>query len=500
MSRVPEIRQRNLNSAPVRSDGAYVLYWMVAFRRTQHNFALQRAVEWAKALKRPLIILEALRTDYPWASDRLHTFVVQGMAEQAERLDGRAGVAYYPYVEPKQGAGRGLLAALAAQAAIVVTDDYPSFFIPRMLAAAAERLDVCLEAVDSNGMLPLRAPATVFSRAFDFRRYLQKNLVNHLGDLPAKDPLASLKHSEPVSLPPSITRRWPPTALAVLQEPGALISNLPLDHSVEVATFVGGAAEARRRARAFLADRLEAYGEGRNHPDEATSSGLSPWLHFGHISVHEVFRDVVHREQWSPEAVAAKATGSREGWWGISKGAEAFLDELVTWRELGFNMSSRRPDFTEYDSLPEWAQATLSQHSDDPRPHVYDLETLRRAATHDAVWNAAQTELVRTGRMHNYLRMLWGKKILEWSARPQDALDVMIELNNRYALDGRDPNSYSGIFWVLGRYDRAWGPERPIFGKIRYMSSDNTKKKIRMTRYLATFGAQGRGRQAALPL
>ncbi|MEO1337405.1 MAG: deoxyribodipyrimidine photolyase, partial [Myxococcota bacterium] len=230
------------------------------------------------------------------------------------------------------------------------------------------------------------------------------------------------------------------------------------------------------------------------HPDQTTASGLSPWLHFGHLSVHEVFQSLVDQEKWSPDAVAPKASGSREGWWGMSVGAESFLDELITWREVGFNMSSKREDYTAYESLPEWARKTLETHADDPRDHVYDLDTLENARTHDEIWNAAQTELVRTGRMHNYLRMLWGKKILEWSPHPRDALTVMIELNNKYALDGRNPNSYSGIFWVLGRYDRAWGPERPIYGKIRYMSSDNTKKKIRMTRYLSEYG----GRQPAL--
>jgi deoxyribodipyrimidine photo-lyase len=171
----------------------------------------------------------------------------------------------------------------------------------------------------------------------------------------------------------------------------------------------------------------------------------------------------------------------------MSPSAEAFLDQLVTWRELGFNMSCQRDDHDRWESLPEWAKATLTKHASDPRPHVYTLEELEAGRTHDALWNAAQTQLVREGRIHNYLRMLWGKKILEWTPCPREALDVMIELNNKYAVDGRDPNSSSGIFWVLGRYDRPWGPERPVFGKVRYMTSRNTRRKIRVRGYLEKY-------------
>lgn len=162
----------------------------------------------------------------------------------------------------------------------------------------------------------------------------------------------------------------------------------------------------------------------------------------------------------------------------MSPAAEGFLDELITWRELGYNFASHRKDYDQYESLPEWARKTLHEHAKDGRERLYSLEEFAAAKTHDSLWNGAETQLVREGRMHNYLRMLWGKKILEWSRTPQEAAKTMIQLNNKYAVDGRNPNSYSGIFWVLGRYDRPWGPERPIFGKIRYMSSQNTARKV----------------------
>jgi deoxyribodipyrimidine photo-lyase len=175
------------------------------------------------------------------------------------------------------------------------------------------------------------------------------------------------------------------------------------------------------------------------------------------------------------------------GWWGLSEPAEMFLDQLVTWRELGYNFCSHRVDYDRYESLPVWALTTLEKHAPDPRPHRYALPVLEAGETHDPLWNAIQRQLVRDGWFHNYLRMLWGKKILEWSTHPRDALDAMVQLMNRYSLDGRNPNSYTGYFWVLGRYDRPWGPERPIFGTVRYMSSASTARKVRVREYLRRY-------------
>jgi len=172
----------------------------------------------------------------------------------------------------------------------------------------------------------------------------------------------------------------------------------------------------------------------------------------------------------------------------MSPQAEAFMDELVTWRELGFNMAWQRPDFDAWESLPDWARATLDKHAGDQRERIYTLEQFTAAATHDPLWNAAQGQLLAEGRIHNYLRMLWGKKVIEWTKSPQQAAQFLIELNNRWALDGRDPNSYSGIFWCFGRYDRPWAPERSVFGTIRWMSSANTARKFGLDGYLARYG------------
>ncbi|MDZ4656683.1 MAG: deoxyribodipyrimidine photolyase [Bythopirellula sp.] len=486
-SDVPAVRIRQAHGTQIHGDGDYVLYWMIANRRTGWNFSLQRAVDWAIELKKPLVVLEALRCGYKWASDRIHRFVIHGMADNAQVFS-KSPVTYYPYLERQAGDGDGLLAALAARACVVVSDDFPCFFLPRMITAAARQIPVRFELIDSNGLFPMRATDRIFSRAFDFRRFLQKTLTPHLAELPEEHPLAAAKLPRLGELPLEITNRWPAEDEPQLKTLAENLSKFAIDHNVRGSLLDGGAQAANRQMQLFLDERLRDYADARNQPQQEVASGLSPYLHFGHISAHEVFTATMARVKWTPDKLATKVTGSSTGWWGVDRAAESFLDELITWRELGYNMCSQRADYARYSSLPDWAQATLAEHANDPRQHTYTLEEFAHSRTHDPLWNAAQRQLVREGRMHNYLRMLWGKKILEWSPSPQDALTAMIELNNKYALDGRNPNSYSGIFWVLGRYDRPWGPERPIYGKIRYMTSENTARKVKVNEYIEKYG------------
>jgi deoxyribodipyrimidine photo-lyase len=479
---IPLIRISDKNTARVRGDGEYVLYWMIATRRARWNFAMDRAVEWAAELGKPVLVLEALRCNYRWANDRIHRFVIDGMRSNEEALAG-SGIGYYPYVEPAPGDGKGLLAALAKRAAVVVTDEFPCFFLPRMVERAAAKLDVKLEAVDSNGLLPLVAAEKAFHRAYDFRRFLQRELPNHLGDFPRR---SVLRGTAPVcfrGLPKAVQRRWPRASTELLDGRSGL-ADLQIDHSVAPVAESGGYEAAQRMLRRFLDQRLDRYGPERNDPDANAASELSAYLHFGHISSHQILDAVARREDWSPWQLSDSTAGQRRGWWNLDESVESFLDQLVIWREVGYNFCFHRPDYAELDSLPGWAQKTLAEHRSDSRPKVYGLEEFENADTHDEIWNAAQNELRTRGRIHNYLRMLWGKKILHWSRSPQEALDIMVELNNKYAIDGRNPNSYSGIFWVLGRFDRAWGPEREVFGKVRYMSSKNTRRKLKLGAYL----------------
>ena len=457
---------------------------MVAARRSSFNFALERAADYARDLDRPLLVLEALRCDYPWASDRLHRFILDGMADNRRALE-RRNVTYYPYVEMARGAGRGLLAEIAKGSAVVVTDDYPTFFLPRMAAAAAARVDVRFEAVDGNGLVPMAASDGPPATAYAFRRLIQKQILDHLESMPLEDPLHDLP--QPGALPPDLLDRWPAAPRQLLAGDGSSLARIPVDHTVAPTSLRGGSTASRRLLTEFVSDRLDAYADQRNRPDVAATSRLSPYLHFGHLSAHEVFLEVMRRERWSPEQVVPPANGRRSGWWAVGASAEGFLDQLITWRELGFHYCHHRADHDSYDSLPDWAQRTLAKHAADPREHLYTLDEFEEAGTHDPLWNAAQNQLRREGQIHNYLRMLWGKKILEWTREPREALDIMIELNNRYALDGRDPNSVSGIFWVLGRHDRPWGPERPVFGTVRYMSSANTARKVPVRSYLEKY-------------
>ncbi len=484
---VPTQRVAVATDMPVRPDGRYVLYWMTSARRTSWNFALQRAVEWSVHLQRPLVVFEPLRCGYRWACDRFHAFVIHGMVDNAAAC-AKAGVTYLPYVEDAVGHGRGLLVHLASDACVVIGDDHPGFFLPHLIAGAARQLPLRFEVVDGNGLLPLRATTAASPSAYVFRRILQKNLRPHLEAMPLPEPLKRAPRLPAPTLPTQWGRRWHALVPTPASADTGALRHLPIDHAVGVVAMHGGAQAADQRLQSFLADGLARYHEERNTVDDGAASGLSPWLHFGHLSAHQVVAQVLAREDWSPQRLGSASIGKRDGWWGLTAGPESFLDELVTWRELGHHYCFHRPAHETWEDLPAWARASLETHAGDPREHVYTLDQFADARTHDPLWNAAQRELRQDGRMHNYLRMLWGKKVLEWTAHPRDALLILTELNNRYALDGRDPNSSSGISWCFGRFDRPWAPQRPIFGQIRYMSSASTLKKIRLKGYLERYG------------
>jgi len=487
-SSVPALRITRPNDRPVRQGGDFVLYWMTSARRRRRNFALQRAVDWCRELGKPLLVLEALRCGYRWASDRIHRFVLDGMRDNAAAF-AAGGAAHYAYVEPEVDAGKGLLRALSEQACVVVGDEFPAFMLPPMTSAAAGQVACAFELVDGNGLLPLRAADKAFARAYDFRRFLQKVLPAHLEEAPAADPLARVDLPAPVQPSAAIRRRWPAANGDLLAGSADRLASLPIDHEVHVVTELPGGPEAgSARLRAFVGGGIEHY-EERNRPDADATSGLSPYLHFGHVGAHEVLAAVARPHAWTPARASPRATGQATGWWQLPAPVEGFLDQVVTWRELGCNGCFHIPNYDCYESLPAWARATLDAHAGDPRPHLYGRQEFEAARTHDPLWNAAQTQLRRDGIVHNYLRMLWGKKILEWSESPRAALAIMIELNNRWALDGRDPNSYTGITWCLGRYDRPWSPERPVFGHVRCMTSDSAMKKLRPRAYLARYGA-----------
>jgi len=410
---------------------------------------------------------------------------LQGIRTNAA-VFGSSGITYYPYVEDSVAAGRELLEALSRHACLIVTDDFPAFFIPRMIRTAAMRVSVLLEAVDSNGIIPVRATEQSFKSAHHFRRFVHGQLPECLSEHPNPNPLEVKRIPRLKEIRSDILRRWPMPDLDKLVAAGGL-DRLPIDHRVGQVGSEGGAPSGADMLDRFLRESLADYAALRNHPEAEATSGLSPYLHFGHISTYEILDRLLCDRDWDPSSIEPAARGQRAGWWGLDDNAESFLDELITWRELGFNTCVRTDDYDSYESLPGWARDTLAAHRDDPRDYLYSLDQFESAQTHDLIWNAAQQQLTREGTIHGYLRMLWGKKILEWSNCPEEAFRTMIHLNNKYALDGRDPNSYSGISWVLGRYDRPWAPERPIFGRIRYMSSENTRRKFKLSKYLERY-------------
>ena len=434
---------------------------MTAARRTRSNFALERAIDWAQRLRKPLVVVEPLQREHQHHSQRLEDFVVRGMRDNFAAFAG-AGIRYIALPGLSRAeAGRRWRAA-AASACAVVLDDWPCYFVRDANEAMARSESVYVELVDSCGLIPLQATPKAFARAHDFRRWWQREFASFWTRQPLANPLAKLELPAVGALPPKLTGDAP--SLPEREGPG-------------------GPVAARERLDAFVSNQLPGYAD-RNHPDVEVQSRLSPYLHWGHMGAHEVAWSVLQSAGWDEGRLGDLHRGQREGWWGLPAAHEGFMDQLLTWRELGLNFCWHKRDHYSFASLPAWAQRTLNEHREDERPYLYTLEAFESASTHDQLWNAAQRELVQTGHMHNYLRMLWGKKILHWSESPRAALEIMIELNNKYALDGRDPNSYSGIFWVLGRFDRAWGPERDVFGKIRYMTSESTRRKLRVNEYI----------------
>ncbi|MDG5767348.1 hypothetical protein QA596_07725 [Balneolales bacterium ANBcel1] len=474
----------------------YVLYWMQIHRRLHYNYALEYAVAWANKLKRPLVILEGVAADYPWATARTTTFLLQGMAEHLQRLHDSESVTYIPWPEKEKGSYDRLLRDLCSGAAILISDEYPVFIMRERNRRLQKELDIPFVTVDSNGILPMALSRKAPYSAFVFRRLMQEKFLECWRHPPVKSPLQKLHHFGKADLPDDLHDRREAGAMHLETDEAisAFIRQVPdLNRQVAPVDLKGTRKAALARLNDFVSNDLESYDDDRNHPDKERTSRLSPWLHTGKISPFEVVEKVFSKQPdgWDVNRVRP-AGGKRSGFFGGHPAVESYLDEVITWRETGFHFADQTPGYDRYDSLPDWALQTLSDHAKDPREHSYSYDDLAKSATHDPLWNAAQTQLREEGRIHNYLRMLWGKKVLEWTPDPQTALKYLIDLNNTYALDGRDPNSYSGIFWIVGRFDRAWGPERPVFGKIRYMSSDSARKKIRLDEYLRRYATKAK--------
>ncbi len=443
-----------LNDRPVNPHARYVLYWMQMYKRVDNNHALIWAIRKANELKLPLVVYEGLKYYYPWASDRIHTFILEGVEEKRREFK-RLGIRYVFYLQKDADSPKNTVATLANDAALMVTDDFPCFIIPEHNRRIAERAEIPVFAVDSNGIIPMSKFDKEEYAAYTIRPKIKKLLDNYLKPLAAE----SVEQSSV-----GIDIDCPETLVTSATIP-KIVSECDIDHNVAPSwQYHGGTTEGRNRLRNFVTDILCNYETARSKPDRDGSSRLSAYLHFGFLSPLEVALAV--RESDAPQ-----------------ESKEAYLEELIVRRELSYNMTRHNANHDSLAALPPWVHKTMRDHANDERQYLYSLEQLEAAKTHDELWNAAQREMVRTGGMHNYVRMLWGKNVIAWSPSYEVAFETLVHLNNKYCLDGRNPNSYAGILWCFGKHDRPWF-ERPVFGTIRYMASHSTGKKFDAEKYI----------------
>ncbi len=449
-----EARVRKLNAVAPRQDAKYVLYWSQMNRRARANHALEYAAQLANQRSLPLLVYEAVTCSYPHANDRFHTFLLEGVPEMSRRLRKR-GIGYVFYLRRRPSDPNDTLYQLAREAAAVVTDDYPTFIARGHNASVPAKLDIPYIAVDSSCVVPMRLLAKREYAAYTIRPKIHRLLDQHLRPV---DEVA-IEHRY-TAAPPAFHTEVTDSNIA------DLVASCEIDHSVPPSTsFRGGMLAAEAHLDEFLKNRLRRYAQERNEPSTHATSGLSPYLHFGHISS-------LHAALCAKDFAADHDLAAGE-----------FLEELIVRRELAFNYALHADDLESFANLPAWAIATLEKHDSDPRDPVYDCEQLEKAQTYDALWNATQKELLLRGKIHGYYRMYWGKKIIEWSRTHRQALRIMIHLHDRYALDGRDPNTYTNVLWCFGLHDRPWF-ERPIFGTVRYMSLEGMKRKTDVNAYL----------------
>ncbi|MDE3155729.1 MAG: deoxyribodipyrimidine photo-lyase [Acidobacteriota bacterium] len=439
-------------AGPPDPDGRCVVYWMQRAQRAVDNPALDTAVEAGNALGKPVVAFLGLVPFVERANLRHYHFLVEGLEDVAEGL-ARRGVGFVLRRWPEHG----LLAFCAeVRPALVVGDENWLRQPAAWRGKVATRLRVPFWTVDADVVVPTGLLEREQYAARTIRPRLLRQVDRFL--VPSAEPKARIPWQQP-------------TSLMSLPVSPAILEGLPIDRSAApVAGFRGGTREGLRRLRGFIRSRLAAYDRQRNHPETDGTSELSPYLHFGHLGPIQVARAVA----------AADGTVS----------ATAFLEQLIVRRELAVNFVRYNPHYDTLAGCEDWARATLTKHRRDARPVRYTDAQLEAGETGDPLWNAAQRQMVRTGWMHGYVRMYWAKKLLEWTAAPAHALELAIRLNDRYELDGRDPNGYTNIAWAIGgKHDRAWGPERPIFGTIRYMSFASTSRKFDWRAYARAIDA-----------
>ena len=437
-------RIKLLNDGKV-CNGQYVLYWMQAAQRAEYNHALEYAVQTANKLKKPVLVIFGITESWPEANQRHYYFMLEGLKEVQEALRAKGIQMVIRRDSPDCGA-----VELAKDAALVIVDAGQLRIQKKWRANVAEQIHCPLYEVETNLIVPVEEASSKenFS-AGTFRPRITKKLDYYL---------VPLNHSKPKL--DSLSMKFQTFNINDIDK---ALSKLNIDRSVaKVDSFHGGTKEAKRRLHNFLKNKLERFADLRNDPTADYVSNMSPYLHFGQISPLYIVLKV------SKTSSAVK---------------DAYLEQLIVRRELSHNFIFYNDRYDKFACLEPWAKRTLNFHRKDKRDYVYSLEQFEKAQTHDPYWNTAQKEMVTTGKMHGYMRMYWGKKILEWSRNPQAGFNIALHLNNKYELDGRGPNAFAGVAWCFGKHDRAWG-ERPVFGKIRYMNEAGLKRKFNADAYV----------------
>ena len=435
---IQQERIRLLNDR--RADGGkYVLYWMQAAQRAEYNHALEYAIRTANRLKKPVVVFFGITENWPEANLRHYYFMLEGLKEVKKALKTKGIQMVIRRNSPDSGA-----AEMAKDAALVVVDAGQLRIQKKWRVSAAATINCLLCEVETNLIVPVQEASMKenFS-AGTFRPRITKKLDYYL---------VPLKHSKPKL--DSLGMKFQTFDIDDIDR---VLLKLDIDRSVaKVSGFHGGTKEAKRRLSDFLKNKLDRFADLRNDPTADYVSNMSPYLHFGQIS---------------PLYIALEVSKT------FSAGKDTYLEELIVRRELSYNFVFYNDHYDTFECLEPWAKKTLNLHRSDKREYVYTFEQFGKARTHDPYWNAAQKEMVIIGKMHGYMRMYWGKKILEWSKSPQAGFEIALHLNNKYELDGRGPNAFAGVAWCFGKHDRAWG-ERTIFGKIRYMNAAGLKRKF----------------------
>jgi deoxyribodipyrimidine photo-lyase len=442
-------RVKALNDGKFNENGKFVIYWMSQSHRANFNHSLEFAIELSNAYRKPLLVYFPITDRYKYSNARYYKFMLDGILEAKKSIEERG----IKFVIEKVDDIKRRVVEISRDAFALITDKAYLKFYRRLNRYVADKLDILVYEVESDVCVPVEIVSDRLEPyAFGFRKKIYSIMDAFIVELKPRE--VKIKS---VSLDVGIGE-------LTLKDSLEILDILNIDKSVSLSPFVGGYSQARKYLEEFIERKLHKYKDFRSHPELDYQSNLSPYLHFGQISPIEVVLEVLSK-------------------YGKDENVDSFFNELIVWRELARNFCYYNPNYNHYEGIPDWAKETLEEHKKDRREYIYTLEELENAKTHDEYWNSAQLELLKTGKMHNYMRMYWCKKIIEWTDDPKQAFDIACYLNDKYELDGRDPNGYAGISWCFGTHDRPW-KERKIFGKVRYMSASGLEAKFDIKKYV----------------